>query len=93
MDSLKQNRPIYDLNNVNAVRAPYYSRLDGQITKDISIKGKHLELYGGVDNILNRSNFLTYAWMPLLQAKSGRPVKELYQMPIFPNFGVRLIYR
>jgi len=43
-DSLLQNRPIYDLARANAVRAPFYSRLDGQITKDISIKGKHLEL-------------------------------------------------
>jgi hypothetical protein len=92
-ESLNQNRPIYDLTRVNEVRAPFYGRLDGQITKDVSIGGRHLELYGGVDNILNRSNFLTYAWMPLLNVSWVRPVKELYQMPIFPNFGVRLIYK
>jgi hypothetical protein len=91
--SLLQNRPIYDLARVNAVRAPFYSRLDGQITKDVSIKGRHLELYGGVDNILNRSNFLTYAWMPLLNGHCPISGKELYQMPIFPNFGARLVYR
>jgi len=48
---------------------------------------------GGVDNILNRSNFLTYAWMPLLNGHCPKSGKELYQMPIFPNFGIRLVYR
>ena len=94
-DSVLQNRPIYDLDSVNAMRAPFYERLDMQISKDLSIRTSHLELYGGVDNLLNRSNFLTYAWMPLDRKPSahGIPVKEIYQMPIFPNFGIRWILR
>jgi hypothetical protein len=97
-DSLLQNRPIYDLTSINALRAPFYGRLDMQISKDFSIRNTHLEIYGGVDNVLNRSNFLTYAWMPLYtrsqRATPGQiPMKEIYQMPIFPNFGVRMIFR
>jgi hypothetical protein len=93
--SIAQNRPIHDLTKMNSLRAPYYARLDAQITKDISMRGMHLVLYGGVDNILNRQNFLTYAWMPLWQSdpKVQSPVGELYQMPIFPNFGVRFVVR
>jgi len=93
--SVAQNRPIYDLSKINALRAPYYSRLDAQINKDILMKGRHLVFYGGVDNILNRENFLTFAWMPIfdLHSKNRVPVKQLTQMPIFPNFGVRFIVR
>jgi hypothetical protein len=95
VDSLAQNRPIYDLNRMNGLRAPFYRRLDVQMSKDVLVRGNHLEIYAGVDNVLNRSNFLTYAWMPIISPGNPNryPVKELYQMPIFPNFGVRFIVR
>lgn len=89
--SLAQNRPIFDLSKVNALRAPYYSRLDAQINKEIQVGRPLLELYCGVDNVLNRSNFLSYAWMP--RSKVPDPVGTLWQTPIFPNFGIRLIVR
>jgi hypothetical protein len=42
----------------------------------------------------NRSNFLSYAWMPRSQVGEARnPVGTLWQTPICPNFGVRLIVR
>jgi len=93
--SLGQNRPIFDLTRVNSSRAPYYARLDGQLNKDVEIRGSRLEIYAGADNLLNRENFLTYAWMPICQVgyPLRYPVKQLSQMPIFPNFGVRLILR
>ncbi len=93
-ESVAQNRPIYELSKENTQRAPYYSRLDAQLNKEIVLHSVHLELYGGVDNILNRSNFLSYAWMPRSQFAprvNGQPVATLWQMPIFPNFGIRLI--
>ncbi len=91
--SLAQNRPIYDLSQVNTQRAPYYQRVDAQINRQITLYKQHLELYGGVDNILNRSNFLSYAWMPRwgINSSQRNPVTTLWQTPIFPNFGVRLI--
>jgi len=69
--------------------------LDGQLNKDVEIRGSRLEIYAGADNLLNRENFLTYAWMPICQVgyPLRYPVKQLSQMPIFPNFGVRLILR
>ena len=89
--SLAQNRPIFDLSKVNALRAPYYSRLDVQINKEIRVGRPLLELYCGVDNVINRSNFLSYAWMP--RSRGADPVGTLWQTPIFPNFGIRLILR
>jgi hypothetical protein len=93
--SLAQNRPVYDLTLVNVPRAPYYSRLDAQINKELHVGMPLLELYCGVDNVLNRSNFLSYAWMPRfeLHGKGRDPVGTLWQTPIFPNFGVRFIVR
>jgi hypothetical protein len=91
--SLAQNRPIYDLSLVNAHRVSSYARLDMQMNKDIRLRGRHLQLYAGVDNILNRDNFLTFAWMPLARYHRANPdpVREVFQMPIFPNFGIRFI--
>ena len=94
-ESLAQNRPVYDLSKLNVPRAPDYSRLDSLLTKDIRFHNQHLELYGGVDNLLNRSNFLSYAWMPIYELHNPKrnPVGTLWQTPIFPNFGVRLIVK
>jgi len=92
-DSMAQNRPIYDLTQVNAHRAPYYSRLDVQLRKEMLAHGLHLQLYGGVDNVLNRSNFLTYAWMPRFLNKKQDHFATVWQTPIFPNFGIRVLAR
>ena len=92
--SAAQNRSVYNLAQVNVPRAPSYSRLDVQMNKEVLVRGQHLEIYAGVDNVLNRSNFLSYAWMPRSQVGKPRdPVGTLWQTPIFPNFGVRLIVR
>ena len=93
--SVAQNRPIYDLSRVNSARAASYARLDVQANKDILIRHQHVQLYAGVDNVLNRDNFLTFAWMPLAHYHRAdpNPVRQVYQMPIFPNFGIRWIVR
>lgn len=94
--ALAQNRPIYDLGQVNAVRAPFYSRLDFQINKVLSLEGRTLIVYAGMENALNRQNFLAYAWEPRrgYDGKGGSPIPvgELHQMPHFPNIGVRFIF-
>lgn len=79
---------------MNARRAPFYARLDAQLNKDFQLHGMHMELYLGVNNLLNRNNFLGYVWLPRAKAAPGlNPVHELDQMPIFPNFGLRYIFR
>jgi hypothetical protein len=93
-DSLAQNRPIYDVTRMNALRVPYYGRMDAQLNKDAVIHHLHLEIYAGVNNLLNRSNFLAYVWMPrmMVPSKPGSPQGEIFQMPIFPNGGIRYIF-
>lgn len=91
-DTIAQNRPIYDVSLMNALRAPYYGRLDAQLNKDAVVRGFHLEIYAGVNNILNRSNFLAYVWLPRDLINNNK-VGVINQMPIFPNFGLRYIFR
>ncbi len=88
-NSLVQNRPIYDVTEMNALRVPHYSRLDVQVNKDALVRGLNLEIYAGVNNIPNRHNFLSYVWMP----RAGGAFTQINQMPILPNFGMRYIFR
>jgi len=89
-ESIAQNRPIYDVTRMNSLRVPYYGRLDAQLNKEAVIHGIHLEIYAGVNNILDRSNFLTNVWLPRMKGASNK-VYEIDQMPIFPNGGIRYI--
>jgi hypothetical protein len=88
-DSIIQDRPIYNVAEMNALRVPYYGRLDAQVNKDAIVRGFHMEIYAGVNNILNRSNFLAFALLP----RAGALVTVINQTPIFPNFGLRYILR
>jgi len=94
-DSLAQNRPIYDVSAMNLLRAPHYGRLDAQLDKDMKVRGLHLELYAGANNLLDRANFLAYVWMPRIRLKSPSlsQVEEIDQMTLVPNFGVRYVFR
>jgi hypothetical protein len=88
-ESIAQNRPVYDLTQVNAPRAPYYARLDAQMNKDAIVHGLHMEIYAGVNNMLNRQNFLSYIYLP----RTHCIVTTINQSPTFPNFGLRYIFR
>lgn len=93
--SAAQNRPIYDLSQVNARRGPYYSRLDFLMKRNLVLNGKILTLYGGLQNALDRQNFLTYAWRPRVDYNGSCTrspeacISTESQMGIFPNFGAR----
>jgi hypothetical protein len=96
--SAEQDRPIYDLNLVNAARGPFYSRLDFQISRTFVFGSHHLTVYGGLENAFNRDNFLGYAWMPRAglagscESSPSRCVSAQNQMGRFPNFGARYTF-
>ena len=94
-DSYAQNRPIYDVSRMNALRVPFYGRMDAQMNKDALVHHLHLEIYAGVNNMLNRQNFLAYVWLPREKTTShpGNPIDTINQMSIFPNFGIRYVFR
>ncbi len=96
--SEQQMRGIYDLTHVNAMRGPGYNRLDADFNRSFRLGAGKLAIYGGVENALNRANFLGYSWLdncPPAQLSCaenvvpGVPETEQTQMPIFPSAGVR----
>jgi hypothetical protein len=97
-ESAAQNRPVYDLTLVNALRGPFYSRLDFQMDRSFAFGHRRLVLYGGLENALDRGNLLGYAWMPRAKVFGGcksvptRCVSSQDQMGRFPNIGAKFSF-
>jgi TonB dependent receptor/TonB-dependent Receptor Plug Domain len=103
--SEEQSRGIYDLTRVNGLRGPAYNRVDADINRDFHLGKGVLNLHGGVENALDRSNFLGYAWMDNCHpgpsqtecgmnqnAIPGVPETRITQMPLFPSATVRYTF-
>lgn len=96
--SAEQDRPIYDVSQINALRGPVYSRLDFQLDRTFHIGSRQVIAYGGLDNAWNRKNFLGYFWMPRVGAEGhcvANPdacMSAQYQMNRFPNAGIRYVF-
>ncbi len=94
-DSLAQDRGIYDLSRINAVRGPAYNRLDVELERRFRFSRSDLELQAGAENILNRGNLLGYVWLqdctpglPCLNAQ-GLPIVKVDQIGRYPVFSAR----
>lgn len=93
--SMMQNRPIYDLAQINARRGPAYARLDFETDRSFVVGHNQLVAYVGLDNATNHQNFLGYYWLPRIDAYqgcSGNPencVTELDSLPLYPDGGIR----
>ena len=96
-----QFRGIYDLSKVNAPRGSAYNRMDVEVSRNIRIRGRLLNIHGGADNLIDRKNLLGYAWLDrcppgaICRATTTPaipPTARLYQMPFFPLLGARYDY-
>ena len=96
--SAMQDRPIYDVSQINAQRGAAYSRLDLQIDRTFFLGSHQLIAYAGLENVFDRANLLGYYWTPRLGSQGGcipdpsRCVSAQNQMSRFPNFGVRYAF-
>lgn len=81
--STAQQRPIYDLTRVNALRAPDYQRLDFRVDKTLHPWDGNLNLYVGLTNALNRQNYFGYSWNYVL----NQPMTKT-QLGMFPLCGL-----
>jgi hypothetical protein len=98
--SEQQARGIYDLSRVNALRGPAYNRLDFDVGRKFRIPKGLLTVNGGMDNALDRGNFLGYAWLDRCLASepaakcdlSGAPEAKVEQMPHFPSGTIRYTF-
>jgi hypothetical protein len=85
--STQQNRDVYDLSQVNALRSSFYGRLDFRIEKATAFSRGTLLWHAGLDNALNRNNFYSYQWQPWIGG-----VAQQSQMPRFPDGGVKYTF-
>ncbi|MEO6803257.1 MAG: TonB-dependent receptor, partial [Granulicella sp.] len=86
-ESYQQNRDVYDLTQINALRSSMYGRLDFRIEKTTTIRRGTLLWHAGLDNALNRQNFYAYQWQPWIGG-----VAQQNQMPRFPDGGVKYLF-
>ena len=81
--STLQRRGVYDLARVNGVRAPDYVRLDLRVDRTFTVGGRPLNVFAGVQNVINRRNIAGYRWNRRLNAAQ---LDE--QQGIFPILGL-----
>lgn len=62
VNSVAQNRGIFDLARVNAERLPDYFRLDIRADRTFMVRDKPLLVFIGLQNVTNRKNVAGYGW-------------------------------
>ena len=87
--STAQDRDVYDLAQINSLRAAMYSRLDLRAEWTHPMRRGALTVHLGLDNVLGTSNFYSNEWM--VQCPSCGTLEQK-QMPRFPDGGVRYSY-
>jgi hypothetical protein len=89
-----QNRDVYDLTQLNNVRAPMYSRLDFRAEWTHQMRHGALMTHIGLENALGRTNFYDAEWRPNCQIAFNQVCGTLQQnqMPMFPDAGIRYSY-
>ena len=60
--SERQNRGIYDLKQLNALRTTSYIRPDARLDRTFSVRGKPLLVWIGIHNLSNRLNVARVSW-------------------------------
>lgn len=81
--SMDQRRGIFDLERVNAERAPDYYRLDVRFDRTFTVRDKPLLLYLGFQSVTNRNNFNGIEWSRRLNRLTFEDGNGL-----FPLFGL-----
>ncbi|MBY0507529.1 MAG: TonB-dependent receptor [Bryobacteraceae bacterium] len=81
--SRSQNRGIFDLTRVNALRAPDYFRLDLRVDKTFTVRGKPLLVFFGAQNATNRRNIAQVDW-----DRRANATRLNRQLGLFPNIGL-----
>jgi hypothetical protein len=68
--SAAQDRPIFDLSNINSVRMPNYSRMDVRMQWTKERKRGNFVLFIGLDNVWDHPNIYEMVWTRLCSRES-----------------------
>jgi len=93
-ESIAQNRDVYDLSQLNSLRADAYRRLDLRGEWTHKLHGSVMKMHIGLENALGTSNFYQNQWRPICQIAFGQVCGPLRQdqMPRFPDGGISFSY-
>jgi hypothetical protein len=85
-----QNRDVYNLTQINSVRAPMYRRLDFRAEWTHRLRHGSLVTHAGLENALGTTNFYSNQWTPRCNASNSAVCGTLEQdqMPRFPDAGL-----
>ena len=81
--SQAQQRAIFDLNRVNAVRLPDYIRVDIRADRVFTVRGKPLRAFASAQNVVDRQNIAGYTWN-----RRSNQVEVNKQVGLFPLAGL-----
>ena len=81
--STAQARGVYDLSQVNAVRAPDYFRADIRVDRTFMVGRDPLLIFLGLQNVTGRNNFTQQVWN-----RSTNSVDESDGLGVFPLVGL-----
>jgi hypothetical protein len=80
--SAAQRRGVFDLTRVNGERGPNYARVDLRLDRTFTLRGEPVNVFIGVQNLLNRRNFGGFLWN---RRTNALDVNE--QQGLFPLVG------
>lgn len=83
--STQQNRYIYDLANLNGVRAADYHRLDLRADRRLRLGGRNVTAWFEAQNVYDRDNVFQYLW----DTKSNE-LKSIPQIRFLPIVGFNI---
>ena len=81
--SSAQRRGIFDLSQVNAVRADDYIRIDVRAERRLTLNGQPVTFFVGIQNVTNRQNFAGVGWN---RRSNAAEVND--QQGLFPILGL-----
>jgi hypothetical protein len=84
-----QDRDVYDLSKINAMRSAAYHRLDFRLEQSQPMRRGVFTWHVGLENALGSSNFYSNQWRP---RAGDLGVLEQDQMPRFPDGGVKYVF-
>lgn len=85
--SSQQNRYIYDLAQLNGVRAADYHRLDLRADRRLSLGGRNVTLWFEAQNVYDRDNVFQYLWDT--KTNELRSIPQIRFLPIL-GFNIEL---
>lgn len=81
--SAAQDRGIYDLTQVNGLRAPAYFRCDVRVDHTLTVRGQAVVVFAGAQNVTNRRNWSNYSW-----DRRANGLRTGSQLGLFPILGL-----